>query len=315
MALAFSAYYALYAPYPKLLRGELGLSLASMTSYVALFNIGMLLGAVVCGTLAARKGPLWAIVPPALLTLLVLPLYVGHVGSPAWLAVGAFLGGLIGAGYSGVAPLLLTGLFPAAVRARCVGLVYNAGRSSAPQRSSPRSPPCMRRPVMALRSLAIVATLAACAHGVDAGEETAAMPKETSSGKATSAANTTVGAGPTSGSGGAVASSAAAGGSTATSATVAAVTTAGTGGSSGSCDMTSCNACTLCVNSAGCSAEYAGCIGNFQCNAYAGCVQSCLDPSCTQLCQSFYPMGIQPYDAYAACLCSECTTTCSGECA
>ncbi|HZO14793.1 MAG TPA: MFS transporter [Polyangiaceae bacterium] len=128
MALAFSAYYALYAPYPKLLRAEVGMSLGSMTNHIALFNIGMLVGAIGCGAIAARKGPLWAIVPPALLTLPILPLYVASSGAlTPWLPVGAFLGGLIGAGYSGVAPLLLTRLFPAAVRARCVGFVYNAG--------------------------------------------------------------------------------------------------------------------------------------------------------------------------------------------
>lgn len=43
------------------------------------------------------------------------------------LALGAVLGGVFGAGFSGVTPLLLTGLFPAAGRARLVGLVYHVG--------------------------------------------------------------------------------------------------------------------------------------------------------------------------------------------
>jgi SHS family lactate transporter-like MFS transporter len=85
----------------------------------------MLGGAVITGFVAARRGVLWAVIPPALLTVLVLPIYVGTF--PGWMVAGAFLGGAIGAGYSGVTPLLLTGLFPAAVRARCVGLVYHVG--------------------------------------------------------------------------------------------------------------------------------------------------------------------------------------------
>jgi SHS family lactate transporter-like MFS transporter len=43
------------------------------------------------------------------------------------LGVGAFLGGALGVGYSGVTPVLTTSLFPAHVRARAIGIVYHAG--------------------------------------------------------------------------------------------------------------------------------------------------------------------------------------------
>jgi len=125
MGAGFGAYYALTALYPTLVQRDLGFTPARMAQLVTLFNLGMMVGAVISGTVAARRGVLVAIIPPALLTLVVLPAYVG--AWPGWMALGAFAGGAVGGGYSGVTPLLLTGLFPAAIRARCVGLVYHVG--------------------------------------------------------------------------------------------------------------------------------------------------------------------------------------------
>jgi SHS family lactate transporter-like MFS transporter len=57
--------------------------------------------------------------------LLVVPLYIG--AAPGLLSLGALLGGAAGAGFCGVVPALLTGLFDTTVRARAVGFVYHAG--------------------------------------------------------------------------------------------------------------------------------------------------------------------------------------------
>jgi SHS family lactate transporter-like MFS transporter len=54
-----------------------------------------------------------------------LALYVGMVPSLLWL--GAFAGGLFGAAPPGIAPLLLTSLFPPSIRGKCVGLVFHVG--------------------------------------------------------------------------------------------------------------------------------------------------------------------------------------------
>jgi MFS transporter, SHS family, lactate transporter len=124
MALGFGAYYGLTGLYPTLLQ-QLGRSTQGVASLVALFNIGMMIGAIACGAIAARWGVRRAVALPALLALPILPLYVG--GSPSLLPLGAFLGGALGAGFSGVVPLFLTSLFPAEVRARCVGIVYHVG--------------------------------------------------------------------------------------------------------------------------------------------------------------------------------------------
>lgn len=125
LAAAFSAYYGLTGMYPTMLKVELGLVDGGVAKVIALFNVGMMIGAIACGTLASKRGIPTALFVFALGSIPVLPLYVGQV--PGALEFGAFMAGALGGGYSGVTPLLLTGLFPAEVRARCVGIVYHVG--------------------------------------------------------------------------------------------------------------------------------------------------------------------------------------------
>lgn len=129
MMLGFSVYYGLTAMYPTMLYTDLGLEAGGIGGLVALFNVGMLGGAVVCGWLAARYGLAVAVATPSLLSLALLPLYVGWV--PGGLAVGALLMGAVGVGWSGVVPAFLTGLFPAHIRSLAVGLVYHLGAFAA----------------------------------------------------------------------------------------------------------------------------------------------------------------------------------------
>lgn len=125
MALGFIVYYGLTAHYSMMLIGEHGVSKESAFLDVILFNLGMLTGVLCAGTVANRFGIVTALVAPALLMVPALPLYVGAV--PALLPLGAFLGGLLGVGYSGVTPVLTTSLFPDHVRARAIGFVYHTG--------------------------------------------------------------------------------------------------------------------------------------------------------------------------------------------
>jgi SHS family lactate transporter-like MFS transporter len=129
MGLGFGAYYALAGMYPTLLKVELGKDARGVAWFVALFNVGMLGGSVACGMLAARRGVKVAIVAPALLAIVAMPLYVGTF--PSLLGVGAIAGGAFGVGFCGVVPMLLTGMFDAQVRARLVGLVYHVGAALA----------------------------------------------------------------------------------------------------------------------------------------------------------------------------------------
>ncbi len=125
MSLGFGVYYGMTGLYATLLQKMLGASLTEVSRLVSLFNLGMLLGSIGTGWLAARRGVRVAVLVPALLALGVLPLYVGAV--PAAIGTGAFLGGAVGVGFCGLVPSLLTDLFPAHVRARCMGITYHVG--------------------------------------------------------------------------------------------------------------------------------------------------------------------------------------------
>ncbi len=126
MGLGFGVYYSLVGPaYPAMLAKEHQLDATQIGHLLAIFNVGMLIGAVITGTVAKRFGVLWAVVLPALLMVPLMPLFAG--ASPTLLGTGAFLGGLVGVGFTGVTPLLLTDLFPPELRARCVGITYHVG--------------------------------------------------------------------------------------------------------------------------------------------------------------------------------------------
>jgi SHS family lactate transporter-like MFS transporter len=125
MGLGFLVNYGHTVAYMPMLVGELGLSINSAWFDVILFNVGMLFGVVAAGWVANRFGVIVALVTPALLMVPALPLYIGAV--PALLPLGAFLGGALGVGYSGVTPVLTTSLFPEHVRGRAIGIVYHVG--------------------------------------------------------------------------------------------------------------------------------------------------------------------------------------------
>lgn len=127
MALGFGGYYGLTALYTPLLTKELHFTANQVFPMTAFFNVGMLVGATAWGALAARRGPILAILLPAVMVVPLTPLYVGMAPGMAALMVGAVVAGALGGGYAGVTPLLLTSLFPVHVRARCVGIVYHVG--------------------------------------------------------------------------------------------------------------------------------------------------------------------------------------------
>lgn len=130
LAFAFGGYYALFGLYPTMLQQERGFTAGTQAPLVAAFNVGVLVGAAACGVAASRWSVRWALALPSALVVLAVPLYVGWAG-PRWLSTGALLAGALGAGTSGVTPLLLASLFPPEVRARAMGLVYHLGAFAA----------------------------------------------------------------------------------------------------------------------------------------------------------------------------------------
>jgi SHS family lactate transporter-like MFS transporter len=122
---SFSIYYGVSSLYPTMLETELGRDATGVAEMVSLFNLGMMAGSILCGAIAHRFGSVAALAIPGLLLLPALPLYTGALPGLLWL--GAFTGGLLGAGIAGVTPLLMTQLFCARVRARSVAIVYHVG--------------------------------------------------------------------------------------------------------------------------------------------------------------------------------------------
>ncbi|HVE86298.1 MAG TPA: MFS transporter [Myxococcales bacterium] len=125
MVFVFGGYYAVAGQYPTLLKKELLLGTAEVSRLTIFLNLGMLTGGALCGWLMMRFGLRAAITTMMLAMLPVLPLLVGQ--APGWLAVGAYLGGTFGNGFTGVSPILVTRLYPAHVRARAAGIVYHVG--------------------------------------------------------------------------------------------------------------------------------------------------------------------------------------------
>lgn len=124
MALGFIVYYGMVTSHLGLYIGA-GHSVATGWQGQIWFNVGMLVGVIGAGWVAARYGVVTALVAPALLMVPALPLFVGSV--PSAMPIGAFLGGMLGVGYSGVTPVLTTSLFAPHVRARAIGIVYHVG--------------------------------------------------------------------------------------------------------------------------------------------------------------------------------------------
>lgn len=103
-----------------------GLDPARLANLVMIFNAGMLCGSLSCGALSERVGRRLAIALYAGCTLLAAPLYL-FSSAPAAVALGAFLGGFVGVGWTGATPSYLSEHFPTRLRGLGVGTAYHIG--------------------------------------------------------------------------------------------------------------------------------------------------------------------------------------------
>jgi len=97
--------------YPTFLQVQHGLSPHAVGTIAAIYNVGAILGGIVCGSLSERFGRRRMIVIAALLSLPVLPLWA-FSESPVLLAAGAFLMQVTVQGAWGVIPAHLNELSP-----------------------------------------------------------------------------------------------------------------------------------------------------------------------------------------------------------
>jgi len=97
--------------YPTFLQVQHALSPHAVGTIAAIYNVGAIVGGILCGSLSERLGRRRMIVTAALLSLPVLPLWA-FSASPVLLAIGAFLMQAMVQGAWGVIPAHLNELSP-----------------------------------------------------------------------------------------------------------------------------------------------------------------------------------------------------------
>jgi SHS family lactate transporter-like MFS transporter len=112
--------------YPTFLQVQHGLSSRAVGTIAAIYNVGAILGGIICGSLSERFGRRRTIITAALLSLPVLPLWA-FSESPLLLATGAFLMQVMVQGAWGVIPVHLNELSPDRARGTFPGFVYQLG--------------------------------------------------------------------------------------------------------------------------------------------------------------------------------------------
>jgi SHS family lactate transporter-like MFS transporter len=112
--------------YPTFLQVQHGLSPHAVGTIAAIYNVGAIIGGIVCGSLSERIGRRRMIVIAALLSLPILPLWAFSQHA-ALLAMGAFLMQVMVQGAWGVIPVHLNELSPDAARGTFPGFVYQLG--------------------------------------------------------------------------------------------------------------------------------------------------------------------------------------------
>jgi SHS family lactate transporter-like MFS transporter len=112
--------------YPTFLQVQHGLSPHAVGTIAAIYNVGAIVGGILCGSLSERIGRRRMIVIAALLSLPVLPLWA-FSDSAVLLATGAFLMQVAVQGAWGVIPVHLNELSPGEARGTFPGFVYQLG--------------------------------------------------------------------------------------------------------------------------------------------------------------------------------------------
>ncbi len=112
--------------YPTFLEVQHHLSPQAVGTIAAIYNVGAIVGGIVCGALSEWIGRRRMMVIAALLSLPVLPLWA-FAQSPALLATGAFLMQVMVQGAWGVIPVHLNELSPDEARGTFPGFAYQLG--------------------------------------------------------------------------------------------------------------------------------------------------------------------------------------------
>src|SRR6266851_2121688 len=126
MAAAFCVYYSIWALFATYLQKELKWTPAMVAVPLFWANIVVFLGNMIWGVVADRYGRRPAIYVPALLAILVTPLYL-WTENPTLIVGGFILQGVFGGAIYGQNPSYLCERFPTEVRATASGFIYHQG--------------------------------------------------------------------------------------------------------------------------------------------------------------------------------------------
>ena len=162
--------------YPTFLTKGMHFAPSTVGTLGVIASVGSLLGGFVFGTLSERWGRKRAIITAALLAIPIAPLFAWG-GTPALLALGAFLMQFMVQGAWGVVPAYLTELSPAPVRAVFPGVTYQLGnlitswnlvlQTTAAERIGSYSPVLAGTVLAVSLTLALIAFLGRESRGTD----------------------------------------------------------------------------------------------------------------------------------------------------
>jgi SHS family lactate transporter-like MFS transporter len=126
MASAFCVYYSIWALFPTYLQKELQWTPAEVRTPTFWANIVVFAGNGLWGVVADRWGRRPAIYVPALIAIVITPLYL-WTKDPTLIVGGFILQGIFGGAIYGQNPSYLSERFPTEVRATASGFVYHQG--------------------------------------------------------------------------------------------------------------------------------------------------------------------------------------------
>src|ERR1019366_5036422 len=126
MAAAFCVYYSIWALFSSYLQKELHWTPLMVATPLFWANIVVFVGSGLWGIVADRWGRRPAIIIPAVIAVLITPLYL-MTTDPLWIISGFIVQGMFGGAIYGQNPSYLSERFPTEVRATASGFVYHQG--------------------------------------------------------------------------------------------------------------------------------------------------------------------------------------------
>jgi SHS family lactate transporter-like MFS transporter len=126
MASSFIVYYSLFGLFATYLQRDLHLSAAYVATPLALANLVAFFASGFWGWVADIIGRRWAMIIPALLGILVAPIYL-LTRDYAWIVFGFVLQGVFAGAIYGQNPSYLCERFPTEVRSTAAGFCYHQG--------------------------------------------------------------------------------------------------------------------------------------------------------------------------------------------